>query len=240
MTEFTTWRSLVDGAEIFDIPDSGDTHQWPYSEGEGTTVEDFIGDLDGTINGASWVDDSDAVGGHALRFDEDNVNIDATTDLNPEESSFSYAITIDIDSTDPTQVAVTHISTQSTDHLLSLGTHDGNEWFWGVMVDGNSQLLSLESNTSESLPNQGKVRVLGTWDHEEQDGDLYINGEVDSNDAGTDVTDMTSGSSPGVHRHGNDDNNNRPINADLDNPAVWANKVDSNTALDDYNEQPWS
>ena len=36
------------------IPDSGGSHQWNHDEGEGTTLSDAIGGLDGAINGATW------------------------------------------------------------------------------------------------------------------------------------------------------------------------------------------
>ena len=62
MTEFTTWRSLVDGAEIDVIPDSGLLHHYDWSDDSTTTTtvpdlqgnEDLTGafsDLNGDING---------------------------------------------------------------------------------------------------------------------------------------------------------------------------------------------
>ena len=61
MTEFTTWRSLVDGAEISAIPDSEANekliHRWVLADDNGSLdVSDFEGDEDGDNNGVSLVE----------------------------------------------------------------------------------------------------------------------------------------------------------------------------------------
>ena len=48
------WKA-VDTPDIPDIPDSGGVHQWNTDEGSGTTLNDSIGNLDGDIQGATWV-----------------------------------------------------------------------------------------------------------------------------------------------------------------------------------------
>ena len=86
MTEFTTWRSLVDGEIISGIPDSGGTHQWNFDEASGSTVADSIGSLDGEINGASWQTDLGA-GDAYLSFDgtDDFVDLDTAS-----QSAFTH------------------------------------------------------------------------------------------------------------------------------------------------------
>ena len=66
MTEFTTWRSLVDGEEISAIPDSEADHQWNYTAGSGTTVEDTIGSLDAEYTSISWGSSAGADDTHGL------------------------------------------------------------------------------------------------------------------------------------------------------------------------------
>ena len=72
MTEFTTWRSLVDGQRISAIPDSVDEYMelyWPMNEGSDTTLTDEIGDENGSIeNGGGWTFDT--------TFDRDVVEVD--------------------------------------------------------------------------------------------------------------------------------------------------------------------
>jgi hypothetical protein len=57
-------RALVQSA----IPDSGD-HQWYVDEGSGSTLNDAIGSVSATINGATWEADSAAVGNQRLSHD---------------------------------------------------------------------------------------------------------------------------------------------------------------------------
>ena len=85
MVDFTggTWRSLVDGAEISAIPDIGD-YQWYADEGEGTTLNANIGDVDMTVSTSdAWVSDTNSIGGVHLNFGEDdqaNTNSEVTHD----------------------------------------------------------------------------------------------------------------------------------------------------------------
>jgi hypothetical protein len=58
-----------DGTQVFGaIPDSGD-HQWYVDEGSGATLNDSVGSVSATINGATWEADSAAVGGQRLSHD---------------------------------------------------------------------------------------------------------------------------------------------------------------------------
>jgi len=81
---------LGDGSEISEvrtgagdvlfsaIPDST-IHHWPIDAGSGSNLTDEVGNVDATINGASWVNDSDK--GSVLDFNSSN-NEDVTTDSN--------------------------------------------------------------------------------------------------------------------------------------------------------------
>ena len=57
MSNFTTWRSLVDGEEILAIPDSAIFH-WPFAEGSGSTLSEELDGQDGAINGPTWTSGS--------------------------------------------------------------------------------------------------------------------------------------------------------------------------------------
>jgi hypothetical protein len=50
------------------IPDTGD-YQWYIDAGSGSTLEADVGGVTATISGASWVDDTSAVGDHHLSHD---------------------------------------------------------------------------------------------------------------------------------------------------------------------------
>jgi hypothetical protein len=57
-----------DSLEASVIPDSGD-HQWHIDEGSGTTLNDSVGSVTATINGATWQAESGPVGGQFLSHD---------------------------------------------------------------------------------------------------------------------------------------------------------------------------
>ena len=86
MTEFTTWRSLVDGAEISVIPDSGVGQNsiaiWNFADDDDTSIlSDQIGDFDGDIRGMDYVDDDDAgrTVGHFDGVDDDVIGMGLPT-----------------------------------------------------------------------------------------------------------------------------------------------------------------
>lgn len=79
---------IVNGAvQLADvaIPDSVD-HHWPTDEGSGSTLTDNKGTVDGTINGETWVSDSNAVGDFVL----DSDGTDDYTNLGADTLNFHY------------------------------------------------------------------------------------------------------------------------------------------------------
>jgi len=67
------------------IPDSGGTHQWNHDEASGSTLNDSIGSLDGTINGATWQTDAGAAGAY-LDYD----GVDDRTLITGGASEFTH------------------------------------------------------------------------------------------------------------------------------------------------------
>jgi len=82
-----------DGTVIYSsepaIPDSGD-HQWYIDEGSGTTLNDSVGSVSATINGATWQSESGPVGGQYLSLDgiDDNWITDSSVDAN--QTAFTF------------------------------------------------------------------------------------------------------------------------------------------------------
>ena len=92
MTEFTTWRSLVDGEEISTIPDSELDHRWKMDEGSGSTLSDSVGSVSATLNGATWLSNSKYTGGVATDYDgvDDWWGTDENIDINGEEATVLF------------------------------------------------------------------------------------------------------------------------------------------------------
>ena len=70
------------------VPDSGGTHQWNTDEAEGTTLTDAIGELDGTINGATWTS-GEGAGDVYLSYDGTDDYTDLGADSRTELTHFT-------------------------------------------------------------------------------------------------------------------------------------------------------
>lgn len=77
------------------------THYWPWDEGSGTTTADANGSADGSITGANWTSDADAVGGQALDFgaptDDWYVEVPDQASIDPSTGSFTVGIWVKFD-----------------------------------------------------------------------------------------------------------------------------------------------
>ena len=83
------------------IPDSA-IHQYLFDEGSGTTLNDNIGSVAGSISGASWESDSSLEGGFGLFYD----GVDDYTNYTIDFSQFSeWAIGITINSPNPDETS---------------------------------------------------------------------------------------------------------------------------------------
>jgi len=68
VSDGTNWYVSNNLDYVGAIRNSGGTHQWSFDEGSGTTAADYIGSLDGTLNGPSWISGK-GVGDYHLDFD---------------------------------------------------------------------------------------------------------------------------------------------------------------------------
>ena len=96
MSNFTTWRSLVDGVGISAIPDSEVGQNtiafYNFTDDDDTNVlEDQVGDFDATISGMNYVQDSDA---GRIVGDFDGTDDSATGMGIPSLSEFSIGLVV--------------------------------------------------------------------------------------------------------------------------------------------------
>jgi len=91
----------VDGQTVFSAgPDLTDViYRWKMDEGTGTTVNDSVGSLNGSlVGGPTWVTDANSVGGAHLDFDGSNDRVDFGSVTN--EPQMTAAMWINFDNLD--------------------------------------------------------------------------------------------------------------------------------------------
>ena len=226
MVDFTggTWRSLIDGLEVAAIPDSAE-NRWPWDEGSDDTVADVIGDNNGTVVGADWIDVADLVGGFGLEFGgEDRVEMSIIDGIGAG-LSFSLAITVNLD--DISDQVIWSQSKGSNDRL-SLQIND-SKWH-GAVFDGD---WSRRESDVDAVTD--RVR-LGFGHSDNGDIDIAINGEIITDNPTSD----TSSDGTEVHYIGQQTAQTNGASMIADNPIVYLDRLDADVWSQDYNSQPWS
>ena len=174
MTEFTTWRSLVDGAEISAIRDSVVT-QYEYEDESDTTVAvDSIGNNDATITGAAYTSSDAIVGDFSLRHDgTDDVTVsENTVDLVAlgDADGFELSAYINLDGTsDSDGYLFAWSSSPDSDTQPGVGLQERDDSVRTILtVDGNN---TIGNEVSVSLTDNIHASVQVT----QSDITLYLN-----------------------------------------------------------------
>jgi len=126
-TEISEVRTGAGDVLFSAIPDSGD-YQWHINEGGGTTLNPNLGDVTATISGASWVSDSQSVGGYHLSHNDDKWQMDSPALSTP----FTVAGWVRFDS--------------MTSFEEGIAADDSSTWY--VSSDGDGALTTVTSRTS--------------------------------------------------------------------------------------------
>lgn len=237
----------VIGSSVYEPPDNA-VHNWKFSNGSGTELKDSIGNADGTINNASWINgswvDSVALDGDGAN-DYVQIPKENLTDTDPLlDNKFAVAYTISGYS-------------GSGGSLIDAGWNNGDTF--GVSFSNGSPFLSIRDtnnnggqaypNTSNLVDDGNKHRVIL---QKTSDGHLDQNAEVWVDN--TEYTDIRSGW--GDNSNSSFDNWNNDLmllasNDDSDNPDNYCDAILDNVVLingnisskeieKDYNNQPWS
>jgi len=225
----------VDGDVVFsagtDLP-SGVISQYKFDEGSGGVISDSTGnELDGTINGATFLSDANAVGGTKLDFDGTNDNVQLSK---PSWVTFNnkvtIAITVEWDNT-IRQQCVYDFGDFGNDLYFSLGTATNTAMDLGCFIrQGNfNQQLSIDNLYSTNT----KTRITATVDWDSVDTDVFINGnnipfDGNNNSAANATNRLGSGVS------GNE------ADCKLDNLVIYNGILSSSDIQQDYDAQPWS
>jgi len=222
----------VDGDVVFGaIPDSA-INRWRIGEGSGSTWGDAIGSADFSVNGGSWVSDSNAEGGY--KYSQDG------------SDDFSSA-TRDIDSFSVLLISITVETTVSSGKHISVSWGEDGA-FGGITLrinpDGNGQAridvgdgstyVSVKSTTAV---NDGSKHRIQAW-FEEND---VVGMGVDGSQENTASFGTRGDASSELEIGRNTIVDGEYIAQDVDHPILYnPSTVDSQLLTDDYNLQPWS
>ena len=174
MTEFTTWRSLVDGAEIVAIPDTVVAQYVADEQASTSTWEDQIGSADLTGSATEVV--SDAINGFdALRFQPSNSDEMDTDGFTVSER---HAIAV---------VYEQQSSLDSGGHYFDAGPNADRH---DVQDDSGGQYRGSRGASAQDFAANTTDPVLILWDCKSGDDDWYVNDSVEfSEDTGSNPLD---------------------------------------------------
>ena len=182
MTEFTTWRSLVDGDEISDIPDSENVHleyiasEQPESDGE--TVDKLIDQSDNNRDS----DESDTLGSPILNAD--GFNNEPTIDIGADEAFFTD---VDLPSTVCTLYVVVAPPETNVDHDY---LREGNDVIFEY-DDDSGYVTDLRGDAPAISRTEANEEVIAYVADSGADEALVEVGQGDESDFSDDASDRT-------------------------------------------------
>jgi hypothetical protein len=212
---------------------SGVISQYKMDEGSGSVISDSTGnEADGTINGASFLSDSNAVGGTKLDFDGSNDDVQLTqpswVTLN---NKVTIAVTVEWDTLPLREQSVYDFGDSGNSIFFSLGIPDNDSNDLGVFIrqGGINQQLSISNLFSIN----SKTRIAATVDWDSVDTDVSINGNNIAFDGNNSVgaTAENALASAGFRSFSD---------CKLDNFVVYNRVLSQSDIQQDYDAQPWS
>ena len=181
MTEFTEWRSLVDGERISAIPDDQLTQYWPGSEGSGTTVSNSITSVNLSLSQDSWVTGSELVEGAAFVVNNGN-RYETDTAINCNDTNLSFGAVLTINGAvqnSPLGMSgdATEVGSSGPDNgwVMTIAVGADNEETAAIRIDASDPEQVITANYNE--------RILLSVSLSDNDGDIYsynTSGLIDS------------------------------------------------------------
>jgi len=237
--------ATIDGTDVQEITVDGDTvfelsalpnsaiHQYKMDEGSGTVANDAIGSNDGTINGASFVSDSNLVGGFGLDFDSDTIDLSTDNQLKTD-TDWSLAITVDIDN-------LSHPDAAGNGVVWAQSTSTNDRWAFGYNGSNYAaRIIGLNGDTTAGTsvsPNTGQKERIGiSYDSSAVSLEWYVNGSdvtsgTISQSIQPDAAQVIGGDSRGI---------NNVDDIVMDNAVAYDKVLTSSEWQQDYDAQPWS
>lgn len=214
-------RNITTGASA--IPDSA-IHQWKFSAGSGSTLNDSIGSNDGTVNGSTWTSGT-WVDNYALSHDKTD-DYESFSTVAAIDSAGTFTVALSFEATDNTsdiQNLVGH--TKGSGHLFGISIESGE--IRASIYDGSSHVGAVSGSISLNT----KYRAYYTFDN--GTGRLWVN---DSELSGTNSARVNSTVEFTV---GCRSDNQQFFGGNIDNVLIM-DAAENSYVSDDYNNQPWS
>ena len=218
MTEFTTWRSLVDGAEISAIPDSGMLHAHydatQLGQSDGSSVDTWTDESENGYDatGGSPIYREDGINGHpALEFDgtDDTFSV-SSSDWDDLEDPFTIYGVVELVGVSSRGSIINHpTSTGTSDRIIFrwdpdwrvlavnngfTGSSDDSVQMLGLIFDGDDGILREDGSETASESNSGEMMdalQIGSQRDEEEYWDGYM-GEILIYDGEPSISDVES------------------------------------------------
>lgn len=224
--------------DVVDIPDSV-VSEFEVDEGNGSTLNnEFSGQPDATINGASWISVSDLVGGYGLSFDGANndVQIDIQYGFTDLSSPFTFCATVNMTDLATDQI-IWHTGLGKGNGAFSVGTPVNTSGKLGGEIRDADNNIATTKQTSAVDTN--RLRFGVGFDPTAPSVTLAVDGSITS----TTSTDDNLRASPGSNNNviGQGFNGTYYATMDeFDNPIWYDSALTDSEFGDDYSAQPWS
>lgn len=202
-------------------------HRWKIDEGSGSTVSDSEGSADGSLIGASWVSNSDYVGGYAVEFDGTDDRIDIDSNITDLGNTGTWAVTAKFRSFNDSVGYIGLHDAQTEDDRLYLRHESDGEIRIGIADDIPLTGFTVSTDTF--------YRFVLTW--EDKDYELYINDDLEYSGTFSDDLNTTTDY---FWTYGQSTNESSRMDGFVDDGKVSDTKWSEGEIEADYDAQPWS
>jgi len=243
--------SYWDGSQwvqIFPSGGGGGTirNQWPLDDGSGSTDEDSAGSADMTLNGVSWVNDTNYVGDYAGSGDGSNDYGDVGTlgDFGSSVIPNDFAIAFTVKTTDPTGFFFGKFrGSGHTDMQCDLGDAASDGVLSFLIQDDNENNIRVNSDGARF--DDGSLHRIGIAKRGSSASDmqLYDNGSPISTAVGLSDSPSTWSdfNNPLYFWARNlDSGGDGYLDGEMDNIKIVEGTWEDSDFQDDYDSQPWS
>lgn len=174
-----TWGLLCTASSCFAALGDSLLAYWTFDDGTGTTVTDYLGGADGTINGGvTWSTGADAKYGSGLSFDGNylsKVALPTTGSLCSPGNAISFSVWLK--ATEP-------VDTITTSYRSIFNSNSGQDYYILYYDKANAQLRMKVTSTNSAITRVGVAAAdvpVNTWYHfgavyDGTNATLYING----------------------------------------------------------------
>jgi hypothetical protein len=230
-------------------------NRWKADFGSGTTINDDVGTADATLNGGSWVSDSNAQGDYKLSLDgtSDYIGLTKLGNFGSNlTTDWAFAVTIDTTTT-PSGGAVLGAQSSSDGSGGTAGDAttirnnaiDDTTLDFNMTDQGNDTLnvetSSLDSNFSDGNKHRyvynktsNSASGLEIWQDTAQQSMTTNKDQAFDNPIDFDMNPVQLGR---MQFNGGYDTDYLDVN--VDDPIIYSDSLSRNQIQDDYNLQPW-